>query len=370
MIALLLALALVAGAQTPDVLARDPAALPAAAAERWADWDPDVAPEGELRDGFVAAVRPYLAGHLPASLAALYELLERAPDYPPAWHQMGVVYFRLRRYGDAATAFERFLRVAPDEVAKTRAYAHSLYSLGRYEEAAAAYARILAAAPGMVEALRGAALTRLRLGDDEGALAGLERVLDIAPDHVEAWTWKARVLFDLERTEDSLAAARKARDLDPYDARPWFQLAQAHFDLGQDEEGEAARARFLELDAIAQETRLLDARLLYDPARPDLLLALVDAHRRALDASRARKALERLTRLDPARFEWRAHALEVLEGLGSAEGAAWAAQALETHCAEVADAWKLLQGYYGRRKDRVRQVRAGERFLRLGGVPD
>ena len=36
---------------------------------------------------------------------------------------------------------------------------------------------------------------------------------------------------------------------------------------------------------------------------------------------------------------------------------------------EEPEAWRLLRDFYGTINDRVHQVRAGERYLRLGGDP-
>ena len=50
--------------------------------------------------------------------------------------------------------------------------------------------------------------------------------------------------------------------------------------------------------------------------------------------------------------------------------AAGAVAALEANCADVPETWKRLERYYGRLRDRVKQVEAGERFRRLGGTND
>lgn len=349
-----------------EILARDPRDLPRAPDDRWADWGPEAPPPEE----YITAAIAYRRGALPVALEHLWTVLTEQPDYPPALHQMGVIYFRLRRYGDAAHALERFFARAPEEVAETRVLAHSYYSLGRYPEALAHYDRILAVEPEMVEALRGAALAHMRLGEAEEALALLERVIALEPDHADAWAWRARLLFDEDRVEEALAAAERARNLDAFEPRPWFLLAQIYYELERDEDAAAARQRFEKLDRVAQQTRTLEAQLLYDPNQPEVLMELARYRASIEDVARTRAVLKRLMLLDPRRTEWSLFALDVLVSLGDEEGARVAAQALETNCADSAETWKRLERYYGRIRDRVRQVQAGERYRRLGGGED
>lgn len=352
------------------VLDGDPRDLPHAAEDRWADWSPDVLPPDVILPTFQAAVRAYTSGALPVALGHLWTVLSEHPDYPPALHQMGVIYFRLRRYGDAVHVLERFFARAPDEVAETRALAHSYYSLGRYDDALRHYARVLAAQPGMVEALRGIALAHMRLGDAAQALEYLERVIALAPDHADAWAWRARLLFDEDRTGDALAAAERARDLDAFEPRPWFLLAQILYELERDEDAAVARRRFEALDRVAQETRALEAQLLYDPNQPEVLKNLARYRGSVGDVPRTRKALQRLMRIDARRTEWNVFALDVLEGIGDEDGAAVVVTALETNCAGAPETWKRLERYYGRLRHRVKQVQAGERYRLLSGTDD
>lgn len=355
---------------SPAILERDPRSLLTAEEGRWEEWHAATPPPAAAREELLNAVRAYSNGLLIESLEWLYAALDRVPDFPAALHQLGVVYFRLRRYSDAVEAFERFLARAPGEVGMTRALGHAYYSLGRYEDALVHYRRVLEVRPKMVEALRGYALTHLRLGDPEEALVLLDRVLELDPAHADARTWRAQVLFDEERLEDALEEALRARDQDPHEPRPWFLLSQIHFDLGHEEEGEEARSRFLALDRVDQELRVLEGRLLLEPRQPQLVQRVVWLHRELGDVRRTRASLRRLCALERDSFESQVFALDVLEGMGDGPGAAAAAAALEARHPEVPETWKRLQEYFGRIGERMKQVQAAERYLRLQTEPE
>jgi len=359
----------------PAILERDPRALPRAESGRWSGFfDPEgfaerVAglPEG-ARAGLERADAAYRAGNLPRALEELFAVLEAEPDLPPALLVLGTTYFRLQRYGDAIVALERFLAVAPSQVWRTQALAHARYSLGDYEGARASYEAVLADGRESREALRGLALCHWRLGDGPRALEILFDLVAREPDNEAAHAWLARVLYDEARSEEALPVARRAVELAPYDPAPLYTLSQIEFDLGHEEEALAHQEAWRELDRLVQERRFLEAQLRLRPESFGLQGRLVEVLRSLGDVPAAREALARLLRSRPpevAALDLHLFVLDVAVELGDDEGALAAALALEQACPEEPDAWRRLELFYARRRDRVNQVRAGELYRRL-----
>ena len=346
-------------------LARDPRTLPPAPEGRWKDFDPRRLTAADLPRGMLATRDALLAGDLPLAAAELYDVLAEQPGFPPALHQLGVLYFRLQRYGDAVVALERFLAEAPHRVGDTRVLGHAYYSLGEYERARAHYARVLEASPREVEALRGLALSTMRLGDPARALELLREVTEIEPSHAEAWAWTAQILFDLERTDEARAACERARDLDPYEPRPWFLLARILHELGKPEEAAVAEARHREIDAAAQELRSLEGKLEYAPHDVALLTRVLSVRRAIGDLAGVQRAISRLVAARPRDVSLRVLALDTLEALGASDACERAAAALAEVGAQEAEAWKRLEAFHAKRGDRARQLEAGERYRRL-----
>ncbi len=344
---------------------RDPRTLKAAAVETWKEWTREDDVPDVVRARVIEAARAYQGGDLGRALALDLEILDELHDYPPILHGLGTVYFRLRRYGDAAHVFERFLAHAPGEVGFTRALGHCYYSLGEYDKASVHYEKIIALNPKLVEALRGYALARMRLGDTEIALAKMREVSELDPKHWEALAWIAQMEFDEENLEQAQEACARARDLSPYEPRSWFLLSRIQIELGEEQAAEASRQRFLELDRVTQDVRSLEGKLGYDPNQPELWQTIARLRTSIGDIKRGRTALGRLIRLDPLSLEYRVAALGILEAAGDKEGATAMAQGLETNCSDQAEAWNQLEKFYGRRRDRVNQVRCGERYLRM-----
>ncbi len=351
----------------PEVLRLDPRTLPHAQAGRWKDFDPAELRAQDLPPGMPAVQAALAAQDFPRALAGLQSVLRSAPDFPPAWHQLGVLYFRLQRYGDGAACLERYLALAPQRIGDTRVLGHCYYSLGDYGRARAHYELVLAVHPDEVEALRGHALALLRLGEAQAALAELERVLELDPRHAEAWEWKAQILFDEERLEAALAAAQRAREIDPFSARGWFLCGRAAAELGRDEEARTANRRFQELSALAGELRQVEGELLYQPRDLALLERRASLRARSGDRVRTREDLARLYSAAPASLDVRCFGLDLLGSLGDLEAGEQLALELERLAARDASAWKHLEQYYARAQQRAKQLEAGERYRRLSG---
>lgn len=364
MIAALL-LAALAQVALPDALRLDPRTLPRAQEGRWKDFDPARLRPEDLPPEMLAVQGALEAQDFPRALTGLQAALRGTPDFPSAWHQLGVLYFRLQRYGDGAACLERYLALAPQRVGDTRVLGHCYYSLGDYARARVHYERVLAVHPGEVEALRGHALALMRLGEAQAALADLEGVLELAPRHGEAWEWKAQILFEMEQLEPALAAALRAREIDPYSARAWFLCGRACAELGREVEAQAAQHRFQELNAIAGELRQVDGDLLYKPGDIALLERRAALHARSGDRARTREGLARLYSAAPASLELRFYGLDLLGSLGDFEAARLVARELERLGAQDAATWRRLAGFYARAQDSAKQLEASEHYRRL-----
>jgi tetratricopeptide (TPR) repeat protein len=311
--------------------------------------------------------RALLSLDYPRALQSLHAVLKQTPDFPPAWHQLGVLYFRLQRYGDAIVCMERYLELAPQRVGDTRVLAHGYYSLADYARAKAHYERVLERNPGEVEALRGHALACMRLGENERALAELDAVLVLDPRHEDAATWRASLLYDLDRLDEALPAAVLARDLDPFQPKPWFLLARIHGDRGEEPAAQEAQRRFEELSVISQELRAVENRLLYRPGDVNLMRSACVLQRRAGNREKLRETLARLFRADPQTVDARLFGLELTIALGDEPAARMLAEKLAESAPEDPRVWERLEQFYASIKDRKKQIEAGERRLRLLG---
>ena len=81
-----------------------------------------------------------------ARIAALEQMLVTDPTDTTAHYMLGLEYFKVQMYTEAAATLRHYLTLVDDEGAVYRTLAHSLERLGRTDEAREAYRRGLDAA--------------------------------------------------------------------------------------------------------------------------------------------------------------------------------------------------------------------------------
>lgn len=350
-----------------EALLVDPNRLARAAPGAWKDFDPARITDRASIALLDMARRDILRGNFHGALCSTLTLLRRQPDFPPALHMSGILYYRLQRYGDSAVTLRRYLEVAPTRVGDTRVLGHDLYTLGRYGEARAHYELVLAAAPDDVEARRGLALSVWRAGDAARALSELDAVLAREPRNDEAWGWKAQILFDAGDDVAALEAARRASELDPSDPRTWFLLARLHAEAGRDEEAASAEARFAELSAKVQALRVAERALLQSPDDVARAVDVLECQRRLGDRRRLSAGLEQLRAFGSDACAVHRATLDALLDLGRAAEGAPVAKALRRCVREELDGWRALARYYAVAGDATDAAYAAERVRALEG---
>lgn len=193
------------------------------------------------------------------------------------YYELGVFYYRQRRYSDAAAQFEQVLGITPDN-----AMAHA--TLG-----------------GMMQLL----------GKDADAESHLRQSIDLQPSYA-AYTNLGALYYRERRWAESVAMTRKALDLDAKDWRAWSNLGLALDWLNdKDEASDAFRRELARLDEIAQQggddaevqvergllhskwkerekaVPLIEAALARAPQDPSILASAGEAYENLGDRSRA-----------------------------------------------------------------------------------
>jgi len=348
------------------ILAVDPQRLPHASDDTWKDFDIAKFEDAIVLDRIARAREAIVRADFALALGELHEILRRAPDFPPALHMSGVLYYRLQRYGDSAHMLARYVEIAPERVGETRMLGHDLYSLGRYDEAQAHYERVLAKAPHDFEALRGLALSLWRLGDGAGALVKLGRVTELAPRNDEAWSWKASIAFDLGDLKIARESAERALSFDAHEPRTWFTLARILEEEGQTEAAATARSRFEALSQSVARVRNAETRLLLDPDDAQRFVAWLDACVAHGAPGAIRVALQRLS-LAPRLLEnvsvSRAE-LDACRALRDLDRGAATARTLELRASDDQRAWRALHDWFESIGDAAGAARARARLVR------
>lgn len=212
------------------------------------------------------------------------------PGVPENWRRLGLALFQAQRYAEAAEAYARAARLAPDQAVYPSAMGEALVGAADgavTDAAAAAFSRALALDPTDPRARYFLALRKDQDGDAEGAMADWIDLLNGAPDGAP-WAVEMRRFIEQTARERGVDLSGRLR---PAGAPRGPDAAQI----------EAAQALTPEAQAemIAGMIGGLEARLAQSPRDPEGWARLMQARmvlgepERAVQAWRAgRAALE------------------------------------------------------------------------------
>ena len=133
------------------------------------------------------------AGKLPEAAAAYQRAIDADRGNLDLYNDLGNVYFALKRYGDAATAFADATRRDPRYALGWYNLAHALRKADRPREAADAYRRYITLKPDDPDPYYGLGQTLKMMGDAAGAIAAFKKyiAMEKRPDE-QRWVDKAR----------------------------------------------------------------------------------------------------------------------------------------------------------------------------------
>ncbi len=246
-------------------------------------------PTANPEDHFVLANRRAAAGDWDRAAADYRCALERNPDHPEAWNNLGLALKHLARGDEALAALCRAVALKPDfseaynnlgnlfrdqgrldeaDRAYRRALALDprnagvLYNLGgvhlvagRLDEARRAYEEAIALRPAFAMAANNLAVALNRLDQAETALAVLEKALALEPENAEIHNNLGIVLERLDRLDDALRHCRRAVALRPDSAEGYNTLGVALNATGRWAEARSAFTRAVRLKPDFSEAR-------------------------------------------------------------------------------------------------------------------
>jgi len=202
--------------------------------------------------------------------ASAYErTLRLAPDLHAARNNLGNVYLELGRPADAVLAFQRVLAATPRDAEVHSNLSHALTRLGRPADAVVAARRALGLDPGLAAAHNNLGVALAAQGDFAAAVASYTEALRLNPRDADAWNNLGNAHRDLGSLREAIASFSRALRLTPQRASFHHNLGNALMDLGRLEEAAEAYRRALALRSDHPGTELTLAMVLRRLNQPD-----------------------------------------------------------------------------------------------------
>jgi tetratricopeptide (TPR) repeat protein len=220
-----------------------------------------------------------------------------APNFAPAWNNLGIVLQESLKLDESRLALERSLALEGDNPQTLNNLANTLKRLGLAAEAGKRWTAALALKPDYAEAYSNLANLLLDQGEYERAEASARRALELsprladaylnlaavmtvrhahghaleildallafAPGHARASAARALSLKELDRLDEALEAAKRSALAAPESPEPHNALGQVYQAMGEFEPALAAYDRAAALPGPAQQDAIANRGLLF-----------------------------------------------------------------------------------------------------------
>jgi predicted O-linked N-acetylglucosamine transferase (SPINDLY family) len=170
--------------------------------------------------------------HFGDALTAYDRALAVAPDFLDALNNRALALKELKRLEEALDSVERALLLQPDFAEAWNSRGIILYNLKRMADALASYERALALKPDYAEAFNNRAVAQFGLNRFSDSLADCDRAIALKPNFADAQCNRGNALSELSRPGEALASYEQALALDPGHPRALSGMANAAMTVG------------------------------------------------------------------------------------------------------------------------------------------
>jgi len=179
--------------------------------------------------------------HFQEAVPLLQQVIEKEPNLPIAYLQLGTALMSLRRYEQAVPVLRKAVELRPDLTVPRYQLGSALFETEDFAGAAAEFEATLTRIPEWAEARFSLATTYARLGRMQDAIREYQKVIEQRPRHYGAYLLLGRAQALSGDPEGALSNLRKAADLQPSSSEPHKFLADAYVLLGREQDAERER---------------------------------------------------------------------------------------------------------------------------------
>jgi len=176
-------------------------------------------PQAELRNAFQKAVELQSAGKLDESEAAYKAILEKSPDVPEIYQNLGQIYMAKKDYPAAETALTKALDLNPGATDVATTLAKLYHETGQEDKAQATIAKAAAGSPTDAKAQFNQGIFLLNANKSEEAAAAFENATKADPNMAEAYFRLGTTQVGLGKVPEAVANLEKYLSLNPTDAQ-------------------------------------------------------------------------------------------------------------------------------------------------------
>ncbi len=174
--------------------------------------------QAELRESFQKAVELQSAGKLDEAEAAYKAILEKTPDIPEVYQNLGSVYALKKDFAAAEAAFLKGLELRPDSADIATQLARLYQDNGQPEKAMELMTKSAGANPADAKAQFNQGIFLLNAQKNEEAIAAFEAAIKADPAMTEAYYRLGALMVGQAKVPEAISYLEKYLSMNPTDA--------------------------------------------------------------------------------------------------------------------------------------------------------
>jgi arylsulfatase A-like enzyme/Tfp pilus assembly protein PilF len=195
---------------------------------------PDPKDRIQLYNLYLRAASQQGNGRLEEAATTYLQMLQQDPTPSIVHHQLGSVYFKMKKYPMAVESFQAALKLNAKADTSILALARTYGEMGKYPEAVSGYERSLALKPDDPANLNNLAVIFMKMGSWDKAKETLERAVGLGSPLKESF-YHLGVCYQRDRRLDEAAAQfRKAIEIDSRFAGAYYNLGVIYAQQGKE----------------------------------------------------------------------------------------------------------------------------------------
>jgi tetratricopeptide (TPR) repeat protein len=155
-------------------------------------------------------------GKLDEAIVQLLKIIEKNPNYAPAYANLGVTYYGKRKLDKAIEAFKRAIEINPNHKTAHSNLGNVYTDLKRYDEAIAEHKKAIELAPSDAEAYVDLGVAFSQKGNIEEGINQFKKAISLNPYHAPARKNLAYSYYKMKKWPEAIDELLLARDIDPW----------------------------------------------------------------------------------------------------------------------------------------------------------
>jgi tetratricopeptide (TPR) repeat protein len=176
-------------------------------------------PQAELRASFQKAVDLQTAGKLDEAEAEYKAIMEKSPDVPEVYQNLGGIYMAKKDYPAAETALVKALELNPESADVATQLAKVYHESGQPEKAIEVMAKSAGANPTDAKAQFNQGIFLLNANKQEEAAAAFEAAIKADPNMAEAYFRLGALMVGQGKLPEAIANLEKYLSMNPTDTQ-------------------------------------------------------------------------------------------------------------------------------------------------------